>query len=147
MAGICHGNSSHWHMYQVKIVCSKHSLPSANVLLGYNKVGDDSIWAKLCLYNSLLQLPKTAWLLSGERQHPHRFLMWSFCHIYNTEDVNLKKILIWGFFTSASVWGMMVPPKYNLSFRHIFSVVLSMTLLPVKPLSESVLSIRIKPWR
>lgn len=96
-------------------------------------------------YNSL----KTALWLDGEKQHPHRFLMWSFCHIYNIEDVNLKKNPdLRGFYKCFSLVDDAPPPpptpKCNLSFRHIFNVVLSMTLLPVKLLPESVLSIRIK---
>lgn len=69
-----------------------------------------------------LNPPKISWWLDGER---HRFLMWWFCCIYNTEDVNLKKVLIWEFLTSVSVWGMIPPPptqKCNLSFRYIFNV-------------------------
>lgn len=52
--------------------CSaQNSLSSAGVLLGHNKVGDDSMWVKkLCFYSILLNTSKTGWWLEGEGQHP-----------------------------------------------------------------------------
>lgn len=60
---------------------------------------------------------KTVWWLDGERQ---RVLMWSFCCIYNTEDVNLKKSLELRFLISVSVWGMIPHPPTHPPKRVIF---------------------------
>lgn len=66
---------------------------------------------------------KTVWWLDGKRQ---RFLMLSFCCIYNTEDVNLKKSLELRIFNQCFSVGDDTPLlptwKGNLSFRHIFNV-------------------------
>lgn len=52
---------------------------------------------------------KTVWWLDGERQ---RVLMWSFCCIYNTEDVNLKKCLELRILNQCSTVGDNPPPTH-----------------------------------
>lgn len=58
----------------------------------------------------------------GKRQHPHRFLMWSFCHIYNIEEANLKKNPDLRIFYKYFSLGDNAHPKSVIFLSYIFSM-------------------------